>query len=67
MPMKQASGAITTWGAICVLPVKDPEEARFPPEPFDTQNVSLENGVVKLFVHAELHEGYYVHLQIRSG
>ena len=65
--MKQASGAISSWGAIFVLPVKGPEEARLTPEPSDTQNVSLENGVVKLFVQTELHEGYNVPLQIWSG
>jgi hypothetical protein len=50
MPMEHASGAISPWGAICVLPVKGPEEACVTPEPSDTQNVSLENGVVKLFL-----------------
>ena len=64
--MIQASVAISSWGAIFVLPVTGPEEGRLTPEPYDTQNVSLENGVVKLFVQTELHEGYNVPLQFWS-
>ena len=51
--MKQASDAISPWGVIRVLPVKGPNEAQLIPEPCDTQNVSLENVAVKLFVEAE--------------
>ena len=65
--MKRVSRAISSWGAIFVLPVKGPEQVRLTPEPSDTLNVSLEYGVVKLFVQTELHEGYYVPLQIWSG
>jgi hypothetical protein len=50
MPMEQASTAISSWGAILFLPVRGAEEKRLTPEPCDAQNVSLENGVVKLFL-----------------
>ena len=66
MPMQQAWRAISPWGAMLFLPVKGPRKACFTLEPCDAQNVSLENGAVKLFVQTELGEGYNVPLPIWS-
>jgi hypothetical protein len=48
--MKQASEAISSWGAIGVLPFNGPKEVGLILGPYDAPNVSLEYGVVKLFV-----------------
>jgi hypothetical protein len=58
--MEEASREINPWGAILFLPVRGSEEAGVTPEPCDAQNVTLENGIVKLILPIELLEGYNV-------